>query len=271
MEIQANSYGISERITELIANLKELETAIYTGVSEVDISKVNWATPLSLMPLVIKANKNNIQLTCSEPKSNVQGYLDTISFPNGVTELPRANRSYLPITKLPSRSESAELIEYENRIVSRSGRIGGEDLKFLTTELVTNVKEHSEAFEYWLLAQYYNLPKNRTACEIILADCGIGYKESFMGTEFEVGTDSEAIMNAMAGKSSKSWDEHAYGIRSIADKFVEEYKGKLVIISGDSLVYYKSKISNDISKNDIEVKTLQSYWEGSIVGINFIV
>src|SRR5450756_2443359 len=104
-----------------------------------------------------------------------------------------------------------------------------------------------------------SIPKNNT-CEIVLADCGIGYKNSYEGTEFEVETDRDAIINAMEGKSSKSakakMKERGKGIPSIANLFVNGYGGKLIIISGESIMYYKS--------NERKELKLKSKWQGSL-------
>ncbi len=217
-------------------------------------------TPFCNAP-VVYANNNGMQLKCSEPTEYIQDYLNSIHFPTGVITLSQNGRKSLPITNLPSRQENSVLGEYIERILSQSS-VDIADINFLTHELVTNVKEHSECFDYWMLGQYYG--SARRTCEIVIADCGKGYRASYMGTEFEVNSDADAIINAFEGRSSKKFDTAAYGIRSIADIFINKYKGKMVIMSGDSIVYYKP---DRVKK----VIPLNSYWQGSLIGINFSV
>ena len=267
MRIDAAWDDLSERISELIDNLSELEDTICDCSFDAVFDKINFVTPLSILPIVVYANDNNIEINYVEKKKreNVIRYLNIIGFPKGVPGVYDANRSYLPITYLPPVGENTSLHEYEERIVSNANvnqRTSSfkQNLKFLTHELVSNVNEHSKANKYWLLAQYYGAGRN--SCEIVLADCGIGYKNSYKGTEFEVDTDAKAIINALEGKSSKASKERGRGIPSIANLFVNGYGGKLVIMSGESILFYEPK------KERVEIP-LKSYWNGSLVCINF--
>jgi hypothetical protein len=134
-------------------------------------------------------------------------------------------------------------------------------LKYFTSEIINNVNEHAKIDNCWILAQYYSKP-NKT-CEIIIADCGIGYKKSYEGTKYQVTNDKDAIINALEGKSSKTdWEGRGNGIRSISKLCVNGFGGKLVIISGNAAVYYKQG-----QRKEIE---MESYWNGALVGINFI-
>lgn len=268
MRLQANRYGISERIHEIIRNLAELETAKLEGASEVELSEVKFVTPLSILPLAVYANDNKIRIDCTDNKnSDPCSYLETIGFQEGVTELNRSGKRYLPITKLPPREDNNLLGEYEDIILSQANTVEGmwfkTSLKYLTSELVNNVNEHANIDHYWLLAQYYEHPHK--TCEIVMADCGIGYKNSYKGTEFEVKTDAEAIENALEGRSSKSARskvrERGKGIPSIANMFVNGFGGKLIIMSGKSIIYYKPNEKKELQ--------LDSCWKGALVGINF--
>jgi len=258
------SYGIFNRIEELIDNLEELENAVLSGDKYVELQEVNFITPLSILPLAIYSCQNNIFINCTEISYSINNYLETICFPQGLTELPTQQKRYLPITRLPPVEENAVLGRYEDSILSQTAECDcitsfRNSLKHLTSELVNNVNEHAKIDHYWLLAQYY---KNNNTCEIVLADCGIGYRESYVNTEFEVDNDTDAIINALEGKSSKKKPkERGYGIPTIENLFVNGYGGKLVIISGNSGIYYKK---DERTKFD-----LKSYWQGSLVGINF--
>jgi hypothetical protein len=102
----------------------------------------------------------------------------------------------------------------------------------------------------------------------VIADNGIGYKKSYENTEFKAETDAKAIQNAIEGKSSKEAKRKSnvsgFGIRHIAKTFIDGFKGKLIIISGKSIQYYKENKEN--ASKEIE---LPLGWPGSVVCINF--
>lgn len=269
MELRANRFGISDRVIELVENLVELENAKLDGASEVELSEVKFVTPLSILPLAVYANQNKIKINCTDTENNDPcSYLNTIGFQEGVTELSKGAKRYLPITKLPPIEENSVLGEYEDRILAQASTVQGlwfkTSLKYLTSEIVNNVNEHARIDHYWILAQYYEYSHNKT-CEIIMADCGIGYKKSYVGTEFEVASDKEAIENAIEGKSSKSAkaksNARGKGIPAILNLFVNGFGGKLIIMSGNSLIYYKPK-----EKKELETTP---FWQGALVAISF--
>jgi hypothetical protein len=269
MKIQASTYGISDRLTELIGNLQEMEQAKKEGTNEVNLTKASFITPISVLPLAVYAVQNKIKINCLEENNDICSYLDTIGFPNGVTALPKTVKGYLPITKLACVEEDKILGEYEDNILAQAQAIQEiqglkNALKYLTSELVNNVNEHAGVKHYWLLAQYYERPQKK--CEIVIGDCGRGYKKSYEDTEFAVKTDREAIENALEGRSSKSARKKSSargkGIPSIVNIFVNGYGGKIAIASGNSMIYYKP----EEEKKKLELK---SYWQGALVAINF--
>lgn len=268
MQLQAG-FGISDRLYELAKNLSEMEKARVNGESEFELSaKVSYITPLAILPLAVHANHYNLNINCAEDSNNEAcEYLDIINFQRGSTNIPSGRKSFLPITNLRPEKDDNILLAYEEGILSWANIQSAsykDIIRYFTRELVENVKEHARIGHYWILAQYYPASSNKT-CEIIIADNGRGYKKSYEDTEFEVETDSEAIQNAYEGKSSKSarWgepNERGQGIPSIARLFLEGLGGKLVIISGNSIHYYKQKAVKKIELN---------YWKGAVVCINF--
>jgi hypothetical protein len=155
MKIQASTYGISDRLTELIGNLQEMEQAKKEGTNEVSLTKASFITPISVLPLAVYATHNKIKINCLEENNDVCSYLDTIGVPNGVTKLPKGGKGDLPITKLACVEEDKNLGEYEDKILvqAKLARNTGlkNALKYLTSELVNNVNEHAEVKQYWLL------------------------------------------------------------------------------------------------------------------------
>lgn len=252
------SYGISERIDEMIENLTELSSKQCPEKAFIESAK--WISPLSILPIAVYANSHNIEVECLEWDPDVRGYLQTIGFPNG-KDLHRTEKRYLPITKLPCCLDYSPLSDYEQRIFEICGKPPSSfqsSIKYFTSELEGNVRQHAGVDHYWILAQYW--PSSNT-CELAIADIGRGYRESYRGTKFEVQTDMEAIFNALEGKSSKPSEERGAGIPSIVKMFTEGYGGKVVIMSGNALVYFK--------KDELKKYDLKFSWKGAFVGINF--
>jgi hypothetical protein len=153
MKIQANRYGISERVKELVANLEELEYCKHNDIPVIELSNAKFITPLSILPLAVYADYNDIDILCSEEDNDVCRYLETIGFPNGLTKMPKTIKGYLPMTRLPPVEDNKLLGLYEDNILSQaqaSAEIRGlkNGLKYLTSELVNNVNEHAKAKEY---------------------------------------------------------------------------------------------------------------------------
>jgi len=267
-------FGIEERLKELERNLSEMADARSRGESEVELSSVRFVTPLNILPIKSYANHYGLAVNCTQdPDSDACRYLETIGFQSGATDLRISKKSnYLPIMNLLAVEEDQTLTDYENRIFSQANlpeAYGLHDsIDLLTGELVNNVRQHAGIKNYWIFAQYYKQSTNKM-CEIVVADNGVGYKKSYENTKFRVETDAEAIQNALAGKSSKlpkygDLDGRGFGIPHLVNLFINGFHGKLVFISGKSMLYYKE--SRTAPSKDFE---LPFEWPGSAVCINF--
>jgi len=252
----------SRRLLELIGNLRELNNARRSQTC-VELAEAQWISPISVLPIAVYANHNRIGINCLEEDRSINSYLGTIYFPYGTDELSELEKSYLPITTLScSDKNDCVLNEYEARILNNLPEKERQpfinSLKLLTSELVANIREHAKVDDYWILAQYWD--RTRT-CEIAMCDTGIGYKESYQGTSFEVEQHIDALRNALQGKSSKDPEERGAGIPTIVRMFVQGYGGEVMIMSGDSLLYVRQRQSTPY-RFDLE-------WQGSFVGIRF--
>lgn len=258
--MEITEHSTSNRLFELVRNLKEIDRLAASGQSAT-LQTVEWVYPLSCLPLAVFAEINKIEIKYSGKNINISSYLDTICFPKG-TETLATGGNYLPITKIKCGIKNSILSDYEEWILSevsekyRKSFING--LKYLTSELQTNVEEHAKIGHYWLLAQYW--PKTKV-CEICMADTGRGYKESYKGTQFEVESHGDAIRNALDGKSSKKLEGRGAGIPGIIRMFIEGYRGELVIMSGDALLY--------LSREKQSLYKCPVVWQGSLICLKF--
>jgi hypothetical protein len=219
-----NQYKILDRLTELIRNLKQVNEVSTSGKRVVELSRVGWVCPISFLPIVAYADYMDVSVVYSGRDRNISAYLNAICFPKGVTELTNIQRNFLPITRVSCSDRNDILSLYEDRILNnlpigqRHEALSG--LKYLTSELESNVREHAQIEDYWIFAQYW---AGSGICEIGMCDTGIGYKQSYVGTPYEVTRHIDAIKNALDGKSSKSLQERGSGIPTIARILAEGY------------------------------------------------
>lgn len=262
MEIR--QYHILNRLAETQSNLRALIDYNERGKKSIELKVQDWATPFGVLPLAIYADKLNMDITYGRNKTKVRSYLRNIYFPRGASNLRYLrNSTYLPLSRLPIDTGDEYLSRYEDLILSN---IKDEEvrtsfrnaLKYLTSEMVTNIKEHAQTDHYWIMSQYWPTSK---ACEIAIADTGIGYRDSYKGTPYEVATHEDAIKNAVQGNSSKDDVERGAGIPGLIKIFCEGYGGSVVLLSGDKLLYMEGH------KNDFYDLSID--WEGVFIGIRF--
>jgi hypothetical protein len=262
MEIR--QYDTLNRLAEMQNNLRELISYSNRGRNSIELKVQKRATPFGILPLAVYADLLNMDITYGRNSNDVKRYLRNIAFPQGVSRLSKLRTStYLPISKLDVNRGDKYLSQYEDMILRN---IDDDEilssfrnsLKYLTSEMVTNIKEHAEVNHYWIMSQYW--PSSET-CEITVADTGIGYKESYKDSSYEVETHEDAIKNAIHGRSSKDNIERGTGIPGMIKIFCEGYGGCIVIMSGDKLLYMEDE------KNDFY--NLDVFWNGVFIGIRF--
>ena len=257
-----NQYRALARLTELIGNLREIKQASEGGTNSVNLSRVDWVCPISFLPIVSYANKMGISVMYSGHNRNIRIYLNAIHFPDGINELTTVRRNFLPITRVNCDDCNDMLTQYEDRILEKLPQSQRQEaltgLKYLTSELEANIREHAQVESYWIFAQYW--ARSRT-CEIGICDSGIGYKQSYVGTRYEVTRHIDAIMNALEGRSSKTPDERGSGIPTIARILDEGYGGQLIIMSGDSFL-----LSDQGEKTGYRFNLT---FDGSFIGFRF--
>jgi len=253
------------RLAEMQDNIIEMIEAKKKGKTTIELIVKNWCTPFSLLPLAVISDTLGMNITYGRNNSDVKRYLKTIRFPKGTSSINslRQSSTYLPISRLSIDKGDKYLTKYEERILEgiKDSDVRSSfqnSLKYLTCEMTTNIKEHARVQDYWILSQYW--PKTET-CELVIADTGIGYKESYQNTPFRADNHEEAIKNAIEGISSKGDEERGTGIPGMIKIFCEGYKGSVVIMSGDRLLL--------IQRGKRVFYELEFDWQGVFIGIRF--
>jgi len=261
MEI-TQEFDLMKILIETDRNLRILKSYSNNGRNSITLNiEADWVTPFHLLAISALSRYYGLKIVC-KCKSNVKSYLNRISFPEGTRSVSTASGTALPLTRLNSRNDDDVLGKYEDQIINKvdSGLRSNfrNNLKYMTSELVTNVREHAKVDNYWLLAQHW--PRTDT-CKIAIADTGVGYLNSYKGTSYEVTTHHEAIQNALEGNSSKDWIERGAGVPSTVRIFTEGYGGTVVVITGDAIRIIRGGKS--------ERFRLNSFWPGTLIGIRF--
>lgn len=263
MEIR-NFFDPIRRLSDMQDNLRMLNQYSEMNRKSIELRVEKWATPFSILPLAIYASQLGLKITTGRNSQRVKRYLKQIIFPEGTTNLGWGrSTSYLPISILKIEDDDEILSKYEELILqsikNESLRSSFHNsLKYLTSEMVTNIKEHAHVDKYWIFSQYWPASE---ICEITIADTGIGYLESYRGTEYEVDNHADAISNALQGNSSKDDIERGTGIPGMINIFCKGYGGCVAIISGDTLFFMEKEVQDFYS--------LEVDWAGVFIGLRF--
>lgn len=257
MHIKKN-FKTPERILELARNLWVMQKKVERSERNIDLNEAEFVTPLSILPLAAYASENDLIVNLRLKNKLVRNFLNAIYFPQGCTT-NMLTRGSIPICKIDTAVESSSLNIFEDNLLSLTNNPSLlTPLKYLTSELVTNVKEHAKIDKYWIYAQYYRKTNN---CEVCIVDTGIGIKTSYDGTEYEVATHKEAIIQAIQGKSSKE-TERGHGLPSIINIFTKGLRGELLIMSGNSALYINQRTRGVMYR-------LPSDWKGTVAFLKF--
>jgi len=187
------------------------------------------------------------------------------------------NSNYLPITRLEirdlrvqgfkSKERVQEVIENKAKAMATVLSKGNDSfkkwLKYILTELMRNIPEHSKADSIWYCAQYW---PSYDLVELAIMDAGIGIKESLLDNYAYgelIDNDLDAIQMAMKPGVSKAfapgsyslsqdeWANSGYGLYMVSH-LCKELGGSFILASGDCGV----KVDHDGKKNvyDTQIK-----------------
>lgn len=200
-----------------------------------------------------------------EVNSDIASYLQNIRFPEGMnpdnySSPEEATRSYLERTYIPivnfSASKREEKTKIRNNFLSGINSLLENNLQlnsqyksgisYLISEMTDNIVDHSGVEKGWLFAQYYPKKKYLNVCIIDNGKTILGsYKEAGI---MEIKNDSEAIRQAMKGKSTKGI-ERGSGIRTSRKMIVEGLNGQFALFSGKGLLINDRLISLPVKWN----------------------
>jgi len=138
--------------------------------------------------------------------------------------------------------------------------IGGQNaFKYMISEMVDNIYQHSYFKTAFFMAQKYSRNKY---IEICFYDDGIGIPESFRRANFSFKDSVDAIYKALQGLSTKS-QERGYGLSGNLRIIKEAFNGEMLVASEKGAIFLQNK---DIFKYNFSDKYILS---GTLVSYKY--
>lgn len=242
----------------------------------IDFSKTKFISPVFALSLIVYTAKSNKTIRFE----NMNDYMHMFHMDNAIepdkgrksefiANMERyARKTFIPIISFPAHKNNDDkeyiLTIIENLIIRQSNIQNNvaSGLKYLISETIDNITEHSESDRGFICAQAY--PTKRYL-DICIADIGVTLLGSYMKlADNELENDLEAIKAANRGLSSKNLpdaENRGYGIFTSKKMLIDGLCGQYMLMSGDA-VYMKSK---DINEFFTLPKGLR--WNGTVVAL----
>lgn len=192
-----------DNLNQLISILKTLHPL--SNGSRVDIDSSGFATPFHVVPSVCVINRKNLTFGSTDDTSDMSRYLKTVHFPVCVSAKdvrPGMSGNYLPIARITGeesmgvqREKSYKLIEdqYRELILNCFSNLKDKmsnAIAFFLSELIENAKDHSDADNFYISAQYWPAIQEFELC---LMDDGIGLQGSLSKVHPQITSDERAV------------------------------------------------------------------------------
>lgn len=110
----------------------------------------------------------------------------------------------IPFEKLPKKMSNENIGDFPDKLrnLLTNAYVDPEPYEFLVYEMLSNIYDHSEFDNAFVLCQQYPNSKNKTT-DICLIDDGISIPGNFEKENFKFDNDAEAIFKAINGCSTK--------------------------------------------------------------------
>ncbi|VUT27723.1 MAG: hypothetical protein SYNGOMJ08_00273 [Candidatus Syntrophoarchaeum sp. GoM_oil] len=192
--------------------------ALHTN--ELDLSKMNWFYPTSLLPLGIFMKERPDISVIPPSNPNVSAYVDIIT----KSEMsPLSQKSYIPIVQVPlDKNQRDKMLE---PLYCKHQQFGGINaFGYFVGELVDNIYQHSNFSTAYIMAQEYS---QKRFIDVGIIDNGVSIPGAFEKAGFNVDDDAKALAEAVKGLSTKKDEgERGYGLRSNIKLLTEGLNGR---------------------------------------------
>lgn len=208
-----------------------------------DLSKLEWVTPLVLLPIVAHLRETRSEYT-PPSSTDVRDYLKNVHFPEGTHSLNALQRSkkYIPVSLIERGQQPQDRNEilycFLNLFYKTIGSIKGTKsaLFYSPTELVGNIFEHSHKNYGFVFGQIYS---KKGYLDLCILDRGRGLAKSFKDEKGLDVTHLDAIRYAMSGYSTKPGVDRGFGVRTSRNMVCEALHGEFTMITGNACLLSK--------------------------------
>lgn len=270
-QININGDIIGRQFDELFRLINDIESDEDDEII-LDFSQTPFVTPFFLLPLFVYLKNHQKVISIINPSE----YIRTVHFDNEVYPEQTLNflsafqrKTYIPITSFPNNEAQVgfkkEILQAtENLIIQRlniPANIRG-GIKYLISEAVDNISEHSESERGYIFMQYY---PNKMYLDICIADRGITVLGSYQKMrDNTISSDVEAIQSASKGISTKNLpdaENRGYGIGTSKRMLVEGLGGQYFMLSGNAF-HVKNMNRNNYISLPPKIR-----WQGTIIAL----
>ena len=219
----------------------------------INIDSCNFLTPTIISHLMgfIYHNHKSIK---KHDDNSINEYLHKVL---GLKEHPDTT---FPFRWLDEKSDNSS--ELTRDILSIMNPIKGltQALQYIFSELITNVYDHSDFDNGFVIGQYYPRLKSTDYC---FMDNGISIPGSFKNSNITFENDCDAIIQSINSKSTKEcggYIERGTGLNTVTNMVTRGGNGNVLIASGEGVV--------ELTKNNIVTKQIpKNYIKGTLVSI----
>lgn len=254
---------------QLIDEINAIDENIEDKKITFDFSRMTNFDPFAMLvsSVSIRNLKNkfeDLNITCTNYENHsyasTMGFFDNCGFDDNRYIFAKGNQNYLPIRKISfddihNKNEVIQdsIEKYAEKLASvfsRDNQNMKDSIKFIITEIIRNVKEHSESKYVWIAAQHW---PNHKLVEFAILDEGIGIQQSLKKNyryKENIKDDIDAIKLALLPGVScvrnlnsydyDYWANSGFGLY-VASKLCREMKGSFLIASGNDAVLLREK------------------------------
>lgn len=218
------SNDIIGQISESIRIINEMENSTESPLI-IDMSDLNWISPLSALLLSNKIKEINtkVKISIKVPSNKfVRSYLTAIGFPMGGSGL---GFTYCPIhhVKKDIHKEGDNILKIIDRHFPET--IRGNIAAYLVSEFCDNIEEHSKFSQASVMAQFYG---STNSVEMGFFDNGITIPGRFKANNIRFGEDHIAINMALDGISTKIGESRGEGINKFWKASMQRIKWRIM-------------------------------------------
>lgn len=231
----------------------------------INLENVSFLHPTTLLPLGSYLMKNRRSMEYTPPSDpGVNMYLSLmmrfVESDSSPTRWDLMNRTYVPIVNLPR--DSARSWDYLKHIFEKyrhGEKCGGViAFKYLFSELIGNIYEHSSFETAFVMAQAYD---TKGYVEVCFYDDGITIPGIFHDHGHDFPSDAHAIMGALNGISTKEEGGRGRGLNTNLRISTQGLKGQMQIVSRHGLVY--------VNKEQKKIYSLPDHYklDGTLISV----